>query len=94
MSKYKLEDAHAMSIVHSKTFEVPTNEEILSLIAGNHVKVCANGERFWVQIEFIDFSTRTIIGIVDNDLVCTHDHGLKLGDKIELKFHNIYNIHK
>lgn len=94
MSKYKLEDAHAMSIVHSKTFDIPTNDEIMNIITGDHVKVCASGERFWVRVEFTDFETGTIYGRVDNDLVSTHDHGLKLGDDIELKFHHIYAIHK
>ena len=94
MGKYKLEDAHAMSIIHKKTFEIPSNDEIMAIRPGDFVKVCASGERFWVMIEFTDFSAGKLYGRVDNDLVSTEFHGLKIGNNIEVNFHNIYAIQK
>ena len=91
MKKYILEDAHAMSVLH-RQFEIPNNEEIANIKLGDFVKVCASSERFWVKVEFIDLNNRTIYGVVDNELVNTEEHGLKLGDSIEVKTENIYSI--
>ncbi len=94
MGKYKLEDAQAMSILNKKTFDIPSNEDLLSIQPGNFVKVNASGERFWVKVEFTDSREGIIYGRVDNDLDLTHIHGLKYGDDIEVRYYNVYSIHK
>lgn len=85
-----LVDAWAMSVVHGKTFEIPDNNAIAELQPGNLIKVNASGERFWCKI--IKISDGGFIGQVDNDLISTESHGLKLGDLIFIRPNNIYGI--
>jgi len=91
VKKPKLQDAHVMGILHPKTFELPDNFALINIVPGSLVKVCAEGERFWVKILTTD-GGRNFTGRVDNELVNTHDHNLQLGDFIELQAHHIYQI--
>jgi len=57
---------------------------------GAFVKVIASGERFWVHVTKVSGSTVT--GAVDNDLVNTDIHGLRLQDFIEFSKDKIFAL--
>ena len=86
----KLEDAHALSVLHPDTFALPSREQIRRLDHGDFAKVNAGGERFWTRIIWIRGTD--LLGIVDNNLVTTADHGLQLGDVIAFTTFNIYQV--
>lgn len=90
--RVNLEDAHAMSIISSNTFEVPSNEEINQIEEGDYVKVCTAGERFWCQVVYVHKEAAEIYAIIDNDLINTEEHDLNNGDGIIIKSENIYAI--
>jgi len=50
------------------------------------------GERFWVKVTKI--SKNKIYGKVDNDLLYTHVHGLKDGDKVILTLDDVLTVMK
>lgn len=46
-----------------------------------YAKVSAGGESFWLRdCEAVDATT--FMGVVDNELVCTETHGLRLDDVV------------
>lgn len=97
MKEIEFVDAQEMHLLHPETFEVPTQEELDNIQPGDSVKVCVGKERFWVTVELIGtlVGMKDVIGgIIDNDLVFTHEHGLKCGDKIKFEKKNIYSIFK
>ena len=71
-----------MNAFHPTTFEIPSVEEIKSLQPGDHVKVCAENERFWVLLKSND--GETLVGVIDNHLIYTDKHGLDF--KMEIQF--------
>lgn len=77
--------------------DLPTQEELYSIVVGTGVKVadvdvnCDNNhEYFWIEIEKIN--DNDMIGIVHNNLTGNQSYG-KFGSKIKLKRENIYVIH-
>ena len=46
---------------------------------GDFVKISRGGERFWVILSKIGSEC---VGTVDNDLIFTNAHGIKLGDTV------------
>lgn len=82
-------NAQEMAKKHPDTFEVPSLEELNNIKKGDTVKVCENGERFWVNITHIEGDS--IKGIVDNNLVCYHSFNFR--DTIDFKKENIYSIY-
>jgi len=89
-----LVNAREIAKANSKTFTVPTQESLDLLRGGDLVKVCTGGERFWVMIANKEVTDTGIvyIGCIDNQLVCTADHGLRCGNLIQLRQENIYDI--
>lgn len=83
-------DAQEMAIKHPETFEAPSKKELESLKPGSYVKVSVMSERFWCEIISID--GENIVARVDNDLVCTDEHGISCDDIIKFEKRNIYNI--
>lgn len=84
---FNFEDAHAMSVLHPSSFQIPSKEQIRRLRLGDFAQVCANGERFWARIIYIRGTD--IIAVVDNELVMD---ALQLGDTIAFTTFNIYKI--
>lgn len=94
MKKVKLIDAQKMNKLHPTTFEVPSKEELDGIKEGDSVKIGTKvgiGERFWVTVTSVDGGA--IKGVVNNDLVLTHEHGLVFDDEIEFKKKNVYSIY-
>lgn len=85
----KLEDAHAMSILHKSTFQQPSKAQFAKLQNGDFAQVNANGERFWCRILFNHKGNN--VGVINNELV-NNEHGLKFGDLIAFENINIYKI--
>jgi len=84
-------DAQRMAKKHPGTFEVPTDERLKALKPGDFVKVNAKpGERFWVKLDTVKGATLT--GVIDNDLVYTDKHGLKMGDRVKFQRRNAYDV--
>lgn len=88
-----LVDAIAMSVLHD-TFNVPHESDIRKAMWATErpfFKVSAGGERFWVEV-VTTYQTTGFIVRVDNDLLATHVHGLKLNDLIKIEYYNILEI--
>ena len=69
-------------------FVVPTEARLKSLKPGDFIKVCRNGERFWVRLN--GYVARKWHGTVSNKLVLNDD--IKLGDSIFFMRKNIYDF--
>lgn len=91
MEQLQFVDAQEMSKKHPDTFEAPSIEELNDLAPDVNVKVCVEGERFWVLITEVNGDK--ITGTVDNDLQRTHVHGLSLGDTINFEKKHVYGIY-
>lgn len=100
MKKLTFGDAQQLKKEFPQTFEAPSQEELDSLKINDSIKVAvlfdskentATAERFWVLITKIE--NDTVTGTVDNELVKTAFHGLKLDDTITFEKKNIYSIY-
>jgi hypothetical protein len=73
-----------------ETFDIPSHVLRANIHVGGHAQICVGGERFWVIV------TRNIAGryegVVDNDLVCTFEHGLKLGDVVRFEARHVFQV--
>lgn len=83
-------DAQVMHRNYPDTFEVPSEAELDALSAGDHVKVCAGGERFWVQLASVE--GQVLRGHVANELVATESHGLRHGAPVVFEKRHVYQI--
>lgn len=92
IKKPKLVNAFLMSIQNPESFDVPSKEDLSNLKINDLVKICCEGERFWVLITQIN--ENELIAVVDNDLVNISSHGLRYGDIISLRPENIYSIYE
>ena len=88
--KTKFVNAQSMAKKNPLTFEVPTNEELNTIDTGSNVKVCTGDERFWVEVT--EVKGNKITGEVNNDLINTRIHGLKLHDIVTFFKKNVYSI--
>lgn len=79
---------------------LPSEKEKASLTIGDGVKIglypesmIGASERFWVVIAEV-LENGYFLGLVDNDLMLTHLHGYKDGDRIFFNKDHILNIEK
>lgn len=86
--KVEFRDAQKMHFLHPKWFDAPTAYKLQEVQVGHYVKICADPERFWVQVTQRDGDK--LVGKVNNDLVCTHAHGLSCDDYVEFETRHIY----
>lgn len=89
---YEFRDAQQMAKDCPDTFDAPAYSDTSMVRQGDHVKVCACGERFWVMVIDNDVAAQRIVGTVDNALWDTETHGLSLGDVVELEYRHVYDI--
>lgn len=89
MTKYNFINAKQQNILHPKTFEVPTDQELNNLTTGDIVKVCHNDERFWTLI--MSVKGNTITASIDNDLI--FEQPFERGSVIQFGKENIYDIY-
>lgn len=80
-------DAQRLARLNPNSFEVCSELELSVLKKGDLVKVCANGERFWVQLTKINW--RMLKGTVANELVL---NDLELGEEVNFHMRNIFDI--
>jgi len=90
MKTPELINAQDMAKENPETFYAPSKEELDGVNAKDSVKVCAGKERFWVTVTKVN--GEIVEGVVDNDLVCSDEHGLIYKDNIKFNKNNIYNI--
>lgn len=90
MNALEFVDAQEMARLHPDTFEAPLLEELNTIKTGSMVKVCTGGERFWVAVVSVD--GQRITGEVNNNLICTQDHGLDCGNMITFEARHVYSI--
>jgi hypothetical protein len=88
------EDAQHLHRLFPETFEAPTAQDIAYLRPNQEVKVCYNGERFWVVVTRIDIDREDIwrslvCGEVDNVLHCPK---LFRGDRVAFQARHIFSI--
>lgn len=78
-----------------KTFAIPTSASILALKPGDYVKVIAEfpaqgpieAERFWVEV--VENRDGHIVGVVNNNLLYTDQHGYADGQDVEVEPHQV-----
>lgn len=83
-------DAQEMAIKYPTTFQAPDSVDLENIHPGDYVKVCALRERFWVEVSKVDGDL--IEGRVDNDLVCSDEHGLVCDQMIQFEKRHVYSI--
>jgi len=83
-------NAQNMKKKHPTTFKAPPARALAKVDTGDLVKICTSGERFWVVVTRREGGC--IWGKVNNDLIMTEKHGLKLGSIVRFKPHHIYSI--
>ncbi|VVC75967.1 hypothetical protein AQUSIP_12680 [Aquicella siphonis] len=81
-------NAQMQAILHSKTFNAPTLNDLESIKVNDSVKICNGRERFWVTVKLIEADN--IIGKIDNHLTNTSKYNY--GDYVKFKSYHIYNI--
>lgn len=91
MKKLDFVSASEMHELHPETFQIPSKAELSQVKVGSIVKVSVGGERFWNEV--IDVTGDILTAKVDNDLVCTDEHGLNCGDVIEFTLDNVISIY-
>jgi hypothetical protein len=85
-----LVDAQKMRADNPTTFWAPSGPLLSAIKVGDSVKVCAEDERFWTLVTEVNGDV--ITATVDNDLVHTRRHGLRLGDTITFAKLNAYDV--
>ena len=86
----QLVDAHLLSQT-LPFFEVPSADTLANISPGSYVKVCANGERFWVCVESLH--GKLLRGRVDNELVLSQNRCVShCGDVILLHRRHVLNV--
>lgn len=83
-------------------FGVPKRGELERIRVGDFVKIgvefieCpkirVNGERFWVRVIKIIPEMRQYLGVIDNDLVFTHKHGLSADEGVLFQDKHILEV--
>lgn len=86
-----LVNAEAMALTYSGTFKIPPEKKRFGLEPEDHAQISTGGERFWVVVEKV-VSPGAYVGRVENDLVASAIHHLKVGDAVKFSAHNIYKI--
>jgi len=89
MISHDFVNAKGLSMESPDTFEVPSDKELNEISKGMFVKVCHNQERFWVEIKSIR-RDGSILGRVDNNLLCDHD--FDLNSLVEFERSNIFSL--
>jgi uncharacterized protein YegJ (DUF2314 family) len=85
-------NAKEMHKNHPDEFSIPSQAMLDSIKKADNVKVCAGKERFWVYVT--EREGNNIKGVVNNNLINTSVHGLKLGSKVEVTTDNVYYVIK
>lgn len=85
-------NAQEMHRNHPLTFDAPTEAELAGIGPGDLVKVCVEGERFWVKVT--EPTAEMFTGTVDNILLCTDRHGLSYQDAVTFGRECVYDLIK
>jgi hypothetical protein len=88
---HKLTNAQIMARNFPDTFEAPDLARLSTVPPGDYVKICLDSERFWAEV--VVNTGGIFLAEVNNDLICTDEHGLKLGDKIVFSHDKVYAIY-
>ena len=83
-----LVNAEHMAAHHPDTFTVPSGRA--NLQPGDFAKVCAHGERFWVEITKAKHGV--YVGTVANILVVPENAGMAFGHVIEFGPCNVFAV--
>lgn len=89
-----LEDAHALNLLDSKTYEIPPHDIIERVTFSNYVKVCYKGQMFWCIVADVDRKGNRILAYITEELLFLQKHGLDQGDGIIIKIQHIFEIQK
>ena len=82
----------AQSLCDMPGFDVPTEQQLVTIKPGCNVKVTSNGERFWVFVK-ATADDGSIIGLIDNDLVMPPNRARwRRGDTIKLQQRHVLDI--
>jgi hypothetical protein len=86
----QLVNAQEMGRKYPATFWAPDRRLLDTIRPGSLVVVATEGERFWAIVA--EREGDRLVGIVDNHLIYTDEHGLRYGDRIEFFTRNVYDV--
>ncbi len=89
-----LEDAYALSLTDSKTYQIPTNDLIERVTTFNYLKVCYNGQMFWCIVAEVNRKKNKILAYITEELPLLQKNGLDQGEAIIIEPHHIFEIQK
>lgn len=81
-------NARQLAKENPDTFEAPHQSDLDAIKEGDNVKVCVQTERFWVKVT--SRQGNNITGKINNDLICSDDHGLFCDMIIDFTTDNVY----
>lgn len=76
---------------HSADFDVAPYAERAGVAPGSFAKACCECEWFWLRVVSNDASG--YLGTIDGNLLCTHRHGLQLGDLEAFDADQVFDIY-
>jgi hypothetical protein len=86
----RLVDAQEMHRQYPDTFEAPTDHELATIRPGQFIKVCRDGERFWLAVT--GASGRYLIASIANPLVTSGNARLAMGKAVRVEPRHVYSI--
>lgn len=81
-------DAQQMAVEHPGSFEAPSISDLKRLKRNHVVKICRNGERFWVLIKHIEGDI--VQGTIANRLTVSENAELPYGTRVQFEKRHIY----
>ena len=87
---HEFTDAKEMASKYANFFR-PDDDELNRLIVGDLVKLCLNGERFWIEI--IEVYDDYLEGRVIHELLIQLNDHIQVNEMVLFNKDNIYDIH-
>lgn len=84
------QDAAALAVQYPDKYQRPDSSDLKQLRTGDLVRLDCGGEPFWCEV--LERNGETLLGRIDNDLVCSEIHGLYYNDVVQFERKNIYQI--
>jgi hypothetical protein len=85
-----LRDAQLLARQNPKSFKAPSLEELGRLKAGDMVKVCRYGERFWIHLQKV--SEDRLDGIIANAIALEENLDIQQGRPVHCQPRHVYEI--
>jgi hypothetical protein len=82
-------NAQQQAKLYPDTFEALLQPQLDCIAKDDFVKVCVDGERFWILVESV--KKNVIKGTVNNILLMSDEHSLYFGDTVQFSKKHVYS---